>query len=330
MLNQVPTSPWKKYQAPSTGPLGCHWQQWLFKAQRVSNYTIITELGFLTPPLSQKVSASTLKQLPCTLCTRPSLSCLLRVLPPLNPVLCELRSQALPRLEESSALPPCLPHPRPGVPMPFSSPPRAQTPSQLGSLPLPNLHTWQERPVSFPLGASLVESQDGSAPSLWWCPSTCLGTTGSHGLNLSLPKSFQVLSSAWSCLAQPGLLEPRAGHHAAWWGSGRAEQLSQLDCSPTRAPPALVTELVADVGGGHPGTGKSLCGGTHESIWGPQGHEKALVRAHKSRCPALGFLCGAPAPGPPRGCPSPHRTGIQAAPWGRGHSLTVPAEPPGP
>ena len=82
MLNQVPTSPWKKYQAPSTGPLGCHWRRWLFKAQRVSNYTIITELEFLTPPLSQKVSALTLKQLPCTLCARRSLSCLLRVLPP--------------------------------------------------------------------------------------------------------------------------------------------------------------------------------------------------------------------------------------------------------
>lgn len=35
-------------------------------------------------------------------------------------------------------------------------------------------------------------------------------------------------------------------------------------------------------------------------------------------------------PCPPRGYPSPHRTGTQAAPRGRDHSLMVPAEPPGP
>ena len=125
----------------------------------MSNYTIITELRFLTPLLSQKVSSLTLKWLPCTLGTRLCLSCLLRVLPPRNPVLCELRSQTLTRLEESSALPPCLSHPHPAVPMPFGSPPRAQRPSQLGSLPLPNLHTRQKCPVSSPLGASLVESR---------------------------------------------------------------------------------------------------------------------------------------------------------------------------
>ena len=160
----------------------------------------------------------------------------------------------------------------------------------------------------------------GDVPPPAWGPQEVTARTSPY---LSHSRSSPVLGPAWH---SPGFWSP--GLDTMRPGEGLAGQNSCPPAGLQPHPPPLPWSQSwwQRWEAGIPEQG-SLCGGTHESIavmsGDPRGVRRCWTRCQHTRADA-------PAPGPPRGCPSPHRTGIQAAPRGRGHSLTVPAEPPGP